>query len=209
MVLFSSDCVLKAERNILSSSEAKTDLVCSAHSRPGFLNQARPVSHSLPLSSSSLICLALISAGLWKLLTCFHWEKSVLSSHSATRLATNTCCLWGGLGIHCSSVVESDQKLKQGSSSHVPWQSDLSISLSWHLLVIPNVALKDVASVRLHFPIANVKSAEYSLDSQDRYATAHILSYLGVSGDKKLFLAVLKYLLSTLVFAITGTGLFI
>ena len=61
-----------------------------------------------------------------------------------------------------------------------------------------------------HFPITNTKSAEYSLGFERRYATAHIVSS-DASENKRsshLSLPVLKYLLSVLVSATSGSCAF-
>ena len=57
----------------------KIRFTCSGHSLSGRFNQAGPVSHSLHLSSSMLIALVPMSAGLLIPLTCFHCETSVVS----------------------------------------------------------------------------------------------------------------------------------
>ena len=110
---FSSACVMKTDEGIVSSSDAKIRFTYCGHSLSGRFNQqASPVSHSLLLNSSKLIALVPMSAGLLIPLTWFHCETSVVSSISATRLATNTCCLRWELCIDCNTVVESDQQLQ-------------------------------------------------------------------------------------------------
>ena len=81
---------MNTDEGILSSTDAKIRFTCSGNSFSGRFNQAGPVSHSLLLSSSMLIALVPMSAGLLIPLTCFHCETLVVSSISATRLATNT-----------------------------------------------------------------------------------------------------------------------
>ena len=94
---------MKTDEGTFSSSEPNIRCTCSGHSLSGRFSQAGPVSHSLLLSSSMLIALVPMSAWLLIPLTCFHYETSVVSSISATRLATNTCCLRWELCIHCST----------------------------------------------------------------------------------------------------------
>ena len=101
---------MKSEESILSSSEAMDRFICSGHSLSGCFNQADPVSHSDLLSSTMLVALVPMSAGLLIRLTCFHCEISVESSISATRLATNTCCVRWELCIYCNTKIEFDQK---------------------------------------------------------------------------------------------------
>ena len=155
---------MKTDEGIFSLSDAKIKFTCSGHSLFGRFNQSGPVSHSLLLGSSMLIARVPKSAGLLIPLTCFHCETSVISSISATQLATNTCCLRWKLCIHCNTVVESDQKL----------QIFIFISCS---LTICSFNLTDMTSAFnsnrgiercligaiLHFPMTNAKSAEYSL----------------------------------------------
>ena len=101
---FSSACIMKTDEGIISSSDAKIRFTCSDHSLSGCFSQAGPVSYSLLLSSPKLIAPVPMSAWLLIQLTCFHCETSVVSSMSATRLATNTCRLRWELCIHCSWV---------------------------------------------------------------------------------------------------------
>ena len=169
------------------------------------VNQAGPVSHSLLLSSSTLI------ARLLKPLTWFHCETLVISKISATLFATNTCCLRWELWIHCRTVVESVLKLQL-------W---IFASCSFTICSLSLTAITAACNSKcgmercrigatLHFPITNVKSAEYSFGFDRRYATAHIVSS-DASADtwsSHLSLAVLKYLLSLLVSATSGSCAF-
>ena len=91
-------------------------LACLTYSRHllcNRFNQAGPMGPSLLLSSSMLIALVPMSAGLLIPLTCFHCETIFVSKISATRLATITCCLRWELCIHGCTIVESVQKLQQ------------------------------------------------------------------------------------------------
>ena len=103
---------MKTDEGIFSSSDVKNRITCCGHSLSGQFNKAGPLSHLLLLSSSMLIALVPMSAGLLIPLTCFHCETSVVSSISATRLATDNCCFRWELCIHCNTVVESVQKLQ-------------------------------------------------------------------------------------------------
>ena len=154
---------------MFSSSDAKIRFTCSGHSLSGRFNQAGSVSYSLLLSSSMLIDLVPMPAGLLIRLTCFHCETSVVSSISATRFATNTCYLRWELCIHCSTVVESDQKL----------QLIIFISCSLTICSFSLTAMTAVCSsnrgierclvgITLHFPMTNAKSAEYSFGCERR-----------------------------------------
>ena len=107
---FSSACTMKTDEGIFSSTEAEIRFTCSVHPLSGRFYQAGPVSRSLLFRSSISIAPLPMSAGLLIPLTCFHCEASVVSSISATQLATNTCCLQWQLGIHFNIIVESDQK---------------------------------------------------------------------------------------------------
>ena len=62
----------------------------------------------------------------------------------------------------------------------------------------------------LHFPNTNAKSAEYSFGFERRYATAHIVSSDASANtcSSHLSLAVLKYLLSMLFSATSGSWSF-
>ena len=113
---FSSACIMKTDEVIFSSSEAKIRFTSSDHLLCGRFNQADPVSHWLLLSSSMLIARVPMSAGLLLLLTCFHCETSVVSSISATRLATNTCCLRFLFQLKMEMVL-SKSDLSPGSTS--------------------------------------------------------------------------------------------
>ena len=83
-----------------------------------------------------------LSAGLLIAPKSLHCEISVVSSISATQLATNTCCLRWKMCIHCYTVVESDQNCNYLSSFHVPWLFVPSNSLALLPLAIPIVVLK-------------------------------------------------------------------
>ena len=168
---------MKTGEVIFSSSEAKIRFTCSGHLLSGRLNRAGPVSHSLLLSSSMLIALVLMSAGLLIPLTCFHCETSVVSSFSEIRWATNSCCLRWELRIHCNTVVDSDKKMQ------------LFTFISCYLIVCSfNLTAKTAAcnsnlgiercliGATLHFPMTNAKSAGYSFSCECRKATAHIVS---------------------------------
>ena len=160
---FSSACVMKTDEGMFSSSEEKKRFTCSDHSFCGRFNQIGPMSHSLLLSSLMLIALLPMSVGLLIPLTWLHTETSVVFNISATRFATNTCCLRWELCIHCSTVVEYDPKL----------QHCIFISCSLTMCSFNRTAMTtDCNSSRgierfligatLHFPITNDKSAEYS-----------------------------------------------
>ena len=164
---FSSTCIMNTDEGIFSSSDAKIRFTYSGHSLSGRFNQAGPV--SLLLSSSMLIALVPMSAGLLIPLTCFHCEKSVVSSISATGLATNTCCLRWELCIHCNPVVESDQKL----------QLFIFISCSLTICSFNLTAMtaacnsnrgieRCLIGATLHFPMTNAKPAEYSFVCERR-----------------------------------------
>ena len=84
----------------LSSSEAKMSGISLGQLSADSLSQAGPVNHSLCHKSSIVMNRVPISAGLFIPLTCFHCETSVVSKISATRFATNTCCLRCELFIH-------------------------------------------------------------------------------------------------------------
>ena len=153
---------MKTNEGIFPSSDAKIRFTCSGHSLSGRFNQAGPVSHSLLLSSSMLIALMPMSSGLLIPLTCLHCETSIVSSISATQLATNTFCLQWELCIHCSTVVESDQKL----------QPFIFISCSLTICSFSLTAMtaacnsnhgieRCLIGATLHFPMTNAKSAEY------------------------------------------------
>ena len=144
---FSSVFIMKTDEVIFSSSEAKNRFTCSGHSLSDRCNQAGQMSRSLLLSSSMLIALLLMPAVLLIPLTYLHCETSVVSSISSTRSATNTCCLWGELYIHCKTVVESDQNWNCLSSFHVLWLSALSTDC--HDIAIPIGVLKEASSVLL------------------------------------------------------------
>ena len=81
---------MKIDEGIFSSSDAKIKFTCSGHSLSGRFKKADPASYSILLSSSRLIALVPLSAGLLIPLTCFHWETSVVFIISAPQLATNT-----------------------------------------------------------------------------------------------------------------------
>ena len=159
---------MKTDEGILSSSDAKIRFTCSGHFS-GRFNQAGPVSHSLLLSSSMLIALVPMSAGLLIPLTCFHCETSVVSSISATRLATNTCCLRWELCIHCKTMVESDQKLQL----FICISCSLTIC-SFNLTAMTAACNSNCGIERcligatLHFPMTNATSAEYSFGCERR-----------------------------------------
>ena len=99
---------------MFSSNEAKTRFTCSGHSQFSCFNQAGPLravaSTSLLLSSSMLIALVPMSAGLLTPLTCFHCETLDVSSILEAPLATKTCCLGWELCIHFNTVVPLDYK---------------------------------------------------------------------------------------------------
>ena len=154
---------------MFSSSDAKIRFTCSGHSLSVRFTQARPVSHSLLLSSSMLNALVPKSAGLLIPLTCFHCESSVVSSISANRLATNTCCLRWDLCIHCNTVVESDKNL----------QLFIVISCSLTICSFNFTAMtaacnsnrgieRCLIGATLHFPITNAQSAEYFFGCERR-----------------------------------------
>ena len=193
------------------SSEANNKFTCSGHSFSRCFNQAGPVSHSLLLCSSTMTARVPMSARLLIPLTWFHCETLVVSKISPTLFATNTCCLRWELRIPCRTVVESDQKLQL-------W---IFVSCSFTICSLSFTAITAACSSKrgmersrigatLHFPITNAKSAEYSLGFERRYTTVHILS-LDASANtwsSHLSLAVLKYLLSMLVSATTGSWSF-
>ena len=167
---------MKTDEGMFSSSDAKISFTCSAHSPSGRFNQAGPVSQSLLLSSSILIALVPMSAGLLIPLTYFHFETLVVFSISSTRLATNTCCIRWELCIHCSIVVESEQKL----------QLFIFISCSVTIYSFNLTAMTAACNSNrgiercligstLHFPMTKAKSSEYSFGCERRWATAHIV----------------------------------
>ena len=153
----------------------------------------------------------MMSAGLLIPLTWFHCETLVVSRISATLFATNTCCLRWELWIHCRTVVESVQKLQL-------WIFDSCsftiCSLSLTAITAACSSNRGMERCRIgatrHFPITNAKSAEYSLGFERRYATADIVSSDASANtwSSHLSLAVLKYLLSMLVSATSGSCAF-
>ena len=101
---FVSAGVMKADEGMFTSMEAKTKLTCSVYSLCVHFNQASPASHSL-LSSSMMIALVPMSAGLMKPLTILHCETLVVSNISASRSATKNCCLRWEMCIHCKGEM--------------------------------------------------------------------------------------------------------
>ena len=174
---FSSAFVMKTVEGMLSSSETKTRLKCSGQSLCCHFNQAGPVSPSLLLSSLMLIALVPMSAGLLIPLTCFHCETSVVSSISANRSATNTCCLLWELCINCNTVVESDRKLHAfvfNSWSLTICSFDLTAMTA--ACISSRLIGRCLIGATMHSPMTNAKQAEYSFNCQGRNATAQIVS---------------------------------
>ena len=160
---------MKNDEGIISSSDVKIRFSCSGHSLSGCFNQAGPLSHSLLLISSMLIALVPMSAGLLIPFTCFYCETSVVSSISATRLVTNTCCLRWELCIHFNAVVESDSKL------HLFILIFCSLTICSFNLFAKTAACNSTRSIEryligviLLFPMKNAKSAEYGFDCECR-----------------------------------------
>ena len=159
---------MKTDEGIFSSSDAKIRFTCSGHSFSGRFNQAGPGG---PITSTKFLDVDLvpISTGLLIPLTCFYCETSVVSTISATRLATSTCYLRWKPCIHCNTVVESDQKL----------QLFIFISCSLTICSFNLTAMTAACNSKrdiercfigatLHFSMTNGKSAEYSFGCERR-----------------------------------------
>ena len=152
-----------------------------------------------------------MSTGLLIPLTWLHCETLVVSKISVPLFATDTCCLRWELWIHCRTVVESVQKLQL-------W---IFVSCSFTICSLSLTAITTACKSKrgmercrigatLHFAITKVKSAEYSLGFERRYATAHIVSSEASANTwgSYLYLALPKYLLSMLVSATSGSCAF-
>ena len=147
---FSSACVMKVDVGMFSSSAAKTRLTCSGHWLSGCFNQAGPVSHSLLMSSSTLMALVPISAGLSIPLTCFHYEKSVLYPVSQPLDWPQTLVVCGESYVSIRPETVTVYLHLVFFESQFEAQFVLSISLPSPLLAIPSVVLKDISSARFY-----------------------------------------------------------
>ena len=139
------------------------------HSISGRFIKAGAVSYSLFTSSSLLFALVPTSAWFLLPLTRFHFETTVVSGISATRLTTNTCCLQWEQSIHCNAIVESDQKLQYCIFISCPLTM-----CSFNLTVLTAACISNrgfercLIGATLHLPMTNFRSIEYSFDWECR-----------------------------------------
>ena len=112
-IFISSDCIMKTSEGTFSSTEAKIWSICFDNWLSCRFYQASSLNHSFLISSLLLNALVPMFAGWLIPTTCFYCAISFEPRISATRLATNTCCLRWKLCFHCITVVDSDQKLQQ------------------------------------------------------------------------------------------------
>ena len=166
---FSSACTMKTDEGIFSSSETKIRFICSVHSLSGLYNHAGPVSHSRLLSSSMLMALVPMSAGLLIPLFCSHCGTSDVSSISATLLATSTCCLRWELCNNSKTVFESEQKLRLFVFN------SCSLTICSLKLTAMTAACNSNRGIERCligatplFPMTNAKSAEYFFSCERR-----------------------------------------
>ena len=152
-----------------------------------------------------------MSAGLLIPLIRFHCDTLVVSKISATLFATKTCCLRWELRIHCRTLMESLQNLHLWIFNSC-YFTICSLSLS---AITAGCSFKRAMErchigVILHFRITKTKLAEFSLGFERKYATSHIVlsDVLANTRSSHLSLAVLKYLLSMLASATSGSCTF-